>query len=164
MERLNLWEMKTAKQIIVKYQKGVRNVDDVKSFFSDLRKCGLSEGFHPDTDFANYLNKEGNDLFGDDEVNSLSNILNTCFKVCKKEKKNIYELAQKQFQSNGTKEIQKSFLKEIKRCYNLIESFEGLLNKKIESQTQDYLNWKHIEDVEKANALLEQTKEMLSRD
>jgi hypothetical protein len=146
--------MKTVNQIISKYKGRILSVKDVKSFFTDLRKLGLSDGFHPDTDLSDYLNQDGNDLFTDSEVYLLSKILKDCFKVCKKEKGNIYEIANKIFKSNRSIEIKKSFDKEMKKVFKLTESFEGLLNLKMKIQAYDYLNWKQVEDMKRTYNIL----------
>jgi hypothetical protein len=155
--------MKTVQHIIKKYDGTITQPKDVVSFFSDLKKLGLRDGFHPDNDFSNYLNPDGNDFFTDQEVNSLSKILKVCFKICKVEKKDIYSIAQKIFGSIRVKEIKKSFDKEVNQSFKHIESFEQLLNNKMKFQSQDYLNWKQVEDIKIANKLFLQVKEILHR-
>lgn len=138
--------MNSAKEIISKYKSTIKTIEDVKSFFSDLNKFSIKDNFHPDNDFADYLNLDGNDLFTDAESKTLNTILHNCYGVCKKAKKDIYKLALDLFQSKRSREIKMAFEKDIKKCYALSESLEELIDMKLKYQSQDYLNWKHVED------------------
>ncbi len=70
----------------------ITSEDDVRAFIWSMFHT-LKLNFHPDTDFKDYIkysNKRR--VFTNEEVEELRNSLMECFKVCHKNKVDIYEL------------------------------------------------------------------------
>ena len=70
----------------------ITNIEDVK----DLAKYLYYErkvAFHPDDDFADYVNDEtGEQTFTGEEISLFNRLMDECFEVCEREKKDIYEV------------------------------------------------------------------------
>lgn len=76
--------------------KKIRTIDDVKTFFEQLLEESLN--FHPDTPFEDYINMEtGKDTYTISEAAIRNELLDKCFKVCRKNKVDIYDLTQNIF-------------------------------------------------------------------
>lgn len=73
--------------------KEIKTVEDVKIFFNQLLDESLN--FHPDEDFANYINIDTSEstysIAGAQQRNQL---MDKCFEVCDRLSADIYELAQ----------------------------------------------------------------------
>lgn len=70
----------------------IRTIDDVKAFFNDLLEESLN--FHPDEDFANYINGETKeDTYTKQEAEMRNRLMDEAFAVCDKFDICIYELA-----------------------------------------------------------------------
>lgn len=73
--------------------KEIKTVEDVKIFFNQLLDESLN--FHPDEDFANYINIDTRELtYSDDEAELRNKLMDRCFVVCDQHHSDIYELAQ----------------------------------------------------------------------
>jgi hypothetical protein len=69
----------------------IRTINDVKLFAKHLTQIeGLS--FHPDDDFRDYRTIENKPFYSEDEAAFRNELMNECFKVCDKEKVEIYKL------------------------------------------------------------------------
>ena len=70
----------------------VETVEDVRAFFEYLvnkRNCN----FHPDDDFAEYVNKEdGSPSFSPDEIICFNRLMQESFTVCSESDESIYEV------------------------------------------------------------------------
>lgn len=85
---------KTVKKIAAPV--AIRTVADVRKFFSYLLKT-RKVSFHPDDDFKNYVeNNSGKRCFTNDEAKKYNKLMNDAFKVCEKEKKDIYSIGLRQ--------------------------------------------------------------------
>jgi hypothetical protein len=76
----------------------IDGIPDVRFFF---RKCvnelELGKGFHPDTDFEDYViiggQEEGKRFFTDEEAKMLNDTMSDAFEECKNHGVDIYEIA-----------------------------------------------------------------------
>ena len=69
----------------------IKTVEDVRTFFNELLAEGLN--FHPDDDFANYLNCDTQEqTFTEEEAAKRNRQLTQSFDVCEKEGIDIYEV------------------------------------------------------------------------
>lgn len=69
----------------------IKTTDDVKIFLHHL----IAEyrlNFHPDTEFNDYVNKDGTHVFSHKEATKLDRAMDKCFRVCAQEKADIYEI------------------------------------------------------------------------
>lgn len=71
----------------------INTIDDVKAFFQQLLEESLN--FHPDEDFANYINGETRkDTYTPEEAQLRNRLMDEAFVVCDKNNESIYEIAQ----------------------------------------------------------------------
>lgn len=72
--------------------KEINTIEDVKLFaFQLISDENLS--FHPDNDFADYINMEtGEATYSVEEVELRNNLMAKCFDICSKNEVDIYEL------------------------------------------------------------------------
>lgn len=70
----------------------IKTLEDVQDFAKYLyNERGVA--FHPDDDFADYANDEtGEQTFTDEEIPIFDRLMDECFVVCEREKKDIYEV------------------------------------------------------------------------
>ena len=70
----------------------IKSIEDVKDFFRHLVK-ERQTNFHPDDDFAVYIDYEDKTpSFTHDEVKIYNRLMEECFDICDKENANIYEI------------------------------------------------------------------------
>ncbi len=70
----------------------ISSVEDVKAFFHHLVN-ERSLNFHPDDDFAEYVNHtDGNPTFSESEVTLYNRLMDESFDVCEKDNVDIYEI------------------------------------------------------------------------
>jgi hypothetical protein len=71
----------------------INTVDDVKAFFNNLFEESLN--FHPDEDFANYINGETKAAtYTAAEADLRNDLMDRAFEVCDSAGVSIYDLAQ----------------------------------------------------------------------
>jgi len=68
------------------------SAEDVKQFFRDLHGIYESE-FHPDDDFRDYVNREGERSFTDEQAEYLNNVMTQSFQFCEDNNLDIYDIA-----------------------------------------------------------------------
>lgn len=72
---------------------GINTIDDVKAFFTQLLNESLN--FHPDEDFANYINIDTSEpTYSVEGAQMRNQLMDKCFEVCDHYHADIYELAQ----------------------------------------------------------------------
>lgn len=70
----------------------IKNPHDVAAFFLWLVfDCKVNP--HPDDDFEEYTDSDGEYLFSDEEAKYLNYTMKECFEVCEKCGRDIYEIA-----------------------------------------------------------------------
>lgn len=68
----------------------IYTIEDVRTFFQQLLEESLN--FHPDEDFANYINCEtSEDTYTPEEAEQRNRLMQAAFEVCEKNKICIYE-------------------------------------------------------------------------
>lgn len=70
----------------------INTIEDVRLFaFQLVNEENLS--FHPDDDFADYINVETKETtYSDKEVKMLNNLMEKCFDICQQNEVDIYDL------------------------------------------------------------------------
>lgn len=68
------------------------SLDYVKAVAEVFVLEGITEGFHPDTPFKDYVNQNSQRLYTDDEANLRDMMMEICFDICEKENVCIYEV------------------------------------------------------------------------
>jgi len=70
----------------------ISTIEDVQDFAKYLYNERML-AFHPDDDFADYVNDEtGEPSFSEEEIPLFNHLMDECFDVCEREKKDIYEV------------------------------------------------------------------------
>lgn len=70
----------------------ITTIDDVKTFFNELLKESLN--FHPDEDFANYINIDTSESTYNIEDAELRNqLMDKAFEICARNSVDIYNLS-----------------------------------------------------------------------
>jgi hypothetical protein len=70
----------------------IETINDVQDFAKYLYN-NLRVAFHPDDDFADYVNDEtGKQTFTKEEIPIFNRLMDECFQVCECENKDIYEV------------------------------------------------------------------------
>jgi len=72
--------------------RNIKTPQDVAKFFMEL-VFDRSINLHPDDDFFDYIDREGNPTFTEDEAKQLNKEMETSFKVCYEHKRDVYEIA-----------------------------------------------------------------------
>lgn len=73
----------------------IQTMQDVEQFLQfaiEPNGLALGMGFHPDDDFAGYI-ENGERLFYDDETKALNEMTSKCFDICENQNAGIYALA-----------------------------------------------------------------------
>ncbi len=70
----------------------IENLEDVKQYLKDLHEIYDSE-FHPDDDFEDFTDTDGNTTFTVEQAKYLNKIMIQCFDVCDKNDLEIYDVA-----------------------------------------------------------------------
>lgn len=71
----------------------INTVEDVKLFFNQLLDESLN--FHPDEDFANYINIDTRQpTYSNEEAQLRNQLMDRSFEICEQNSEDIYELAQ----------------------------------------------------------------------
>ena len=71
----------------------INTVDDVRTFIREVKAEGLGDAFHPDNDFADYINTEtGKDTYELTEAWKRQDLLDKCFEVCEAAGMDIYDI------------------------------------------------------------------------
>lgn len=77
----------------------IKTVEDVKTFFNKLLAEELN--FHPDDDFANYINYETKvPTYTEEEAVLRNRLLTQSFEICEREATDIYEVCIEIFMKN----------------------------------------------------------------
>ena len=70
----------------------ITNIEEVKAFFNYLvneRNCN----FHPDDDFAEYVNSaDGTPTFSDAEIPLFNRLMDECFTACEDNNASVYDV------------------------------------------------------------------------
>ena len=72
----------------------VKNVEGVVAFLKYVVvDLNLGWDFHPDDDFAAFVDQEtGKPLFSEEDADELNELIDKCFDICAKQHKDIYHL------------------------------------------------------------------------
>jgi hypothetical protein len=70
----------------------LNTTEDVKQFFRDVHKMYLAE-FHPDDDFKDFTDEQGNRSFTEEQAEHLNKIMINCFQFCDDNDLDIYDIA-----------------------------------------------------------------------
>ncbi|HYG40486.1 MAG TPA: hypothetical protein VD908_17780 [Cytophagales bacterium] len=78
--------------------KEINNLADIEQFIIELVEAGVN--IHPDDDFTQYVNVEtGENSFSQERGEEINFLMGQCFKVCDREKVDIYSFALEVFLS-----------------------------------------------------------------
>ena len=95
---------------MLKYNKKIKNIDDVVDYFTYLIK-ELDLNLHPDTDFSEYVSYEtGENTFNQEEVCYLNSLMDDCFSICEEAGVDVYEVGLKIMKGKPIKSKQKQQL------------------------------------------------------
>ena len=78
----------------------IATLDDVKEFFGHL----VNErrvAFHPDERFEDYVSREGQETFTEEECAIYNRLMEESFEVCEKSNADIYDVGTEVMQSAG---------------------------------------------------------------
>lgn len=88
---------KEISRVVTKYDgRTIKTIAEVKSFLKDCIHT-LNLNFHPDTDFNDYLNSNGNSFFNKAQVIIMNEANGQCFDVCNKRDADYYDIGLNEF-------------------------------------------------------------------
>ena len=78
--------------VINKFHTNINTIEDVKKFINMLY-IEFNLNLHPDDPFQDYIDKDGKEIFTNEEATKLNKIMDDAFDVCEKNNVDIYEIS-----------------------------------------------------------------------
>ncbi|MBR4647287.1 MAG: hypothetical protein IKO75_09270 [Bacteroidales bacterium] len=71
----------------------MQDVEQFLRYVIEPNGLALGMGFHPDEDFSDYMKKNGEKAFSNNEAKALNEMTSKCFDICEKQNEDIYAIA-----------------------------------------------------------------------